>query len=257
MKLFTFLLGNYIVLFFSTIMLAGTIDPNTPDSKYIEYGSKFHNTVKLCCFDGKGLSCGSAVVIDPHWILTAAHVVENCQIWSVTIKDKEYKLDKVILNPDYKSDNFGYDDIALGYSKEKLVFDHYPALYELNDEVGKVCSMAGWGLTGTFNTGANRSDDKRRAGSNFIDGIERKVLMCSPSRRNEKITSLEFLIASGDSGGGLFIDGKLAGIHSSVVAIDKKPNSTYTDQSCHTRVSLYSKWIKKTMESCKDDEKKK
>ena len=231
-------------------IFAGTIDPNTPDSKHLEYGAKFHHVVKICCFDGKGLSCGSAVVIDPHWILTAAHVVENCQTWTITIKDKPYKLSKVILNPNYKTDNFGYDDIALGYSEEKLEFDYYPSLYESSDETGKLCCMAGWGFTGNFNTGYSFSDGKIRGGSNFIDGIERNVLMCSPSKRHQKSTELEYLIASGDSGGGLFIDGKLAGIHSSVVAVDGKPDSTYTDQSCHTRVSKYAEWVKNTMKEC-------
>lgn len=252
MRTFTFLLGVFV---FISSSLAGTIDPNTPDSKYVDYGSKFHHTVKLCCFDGKGLSCGSAVVIDPHWILTAAHVVENCQTWTITVRDKEYKLSKVILNPNYKTDNFGYDDIALGYSQEEILLDYYPPLYESSDEVGKLSCMAGWGLTGTFDTGANKSDSNRRGGSNFIDGTDRKVLLCSPSRKHERCTELEFLIASGDSGGGLFIDGKLAGIHSSVIATDKKPDSTYTDQSCHTRISLYSKWVKETMESCNDKKK--
>ncbi len=233
-----------------TNIWGGTIDPNTPDSKYLEYGAKFNHVVKICCFDGKGLSCGSAVVIDPHWIVTAAHVVENCQTWTISVQDKKYNLSKVILNPNYKTDNFGYDDIALGYSEEELKFDFYPALYESSDEVGKICCMAGWGFTGTFDVGYTFSDDKRRGGSNFVDGIERNVLMCSPSKRHQKSTELEYLIASGDSGGGLFIDGKLAGIHSSVVAVDGKPNSTYGDESCHTRVSKYVKWIKTTIKEC-------
>lgn len=247
MKAFTFLLG--IFLFSSSF--AGTIDPDTPDSKYLEYGEKFRHTVSISCFDGKGTASGSAVVIDRHWILTAAHVVENCQTWTVTVDGEEYPLSKVILNPNYKTEVFGYDDIALGYSEKELVFNSYPLLYESDDEIGKICSLSGWGFTGTFNSGANISDRKRRAGSNFIDGTERRVLLCSPSRKHEKVTELEYLIASGDSGGGLFIDGKLAGIHSSIIAKDGKPNGTYSDQSCHTRVSLYSKWIKETMEACK------
>jgi len=245
-----FLIFMVLIVVLVNKICAGTIDPNTPDSKYIEYGSKFNHVVKLCCFDGKGLSCGSAVVIDPHWVVTAAHVVENCQTWTITANDKEYKLSKMILNPNYKTDNFGYDDIALGYSENAINFDFYPKLYESNDEVGKICSLAGWGLTGTFYTGIERSDNKRRGGSNFVDGIERNVLMCSPSKRNEKYTELEYLIGSGDSGGGLFINGKLAGIHSSVVAVDGKPNSTYRDESCHTRVSKYVSWIKSTMREC-------
>lgn len=234
-------------VFFSIPLFAGTIDPNTPDSKHIEYGSKFHSVVKLCCFDDKGMSCGSAVIIDPHWILTAAHVVENCHSWSVKFDDKKYDIDKIIIHHEYDTNVFGYNDIALGHVEEAIILDHYPKIYENSDEVGKICSMAGWGLTGTFNSGVDKSDDKRRAGSNFIDRIERKIIVCSPSRNNEKKTELEYLIGSGDSGGGLFIDGKLAGIHSSVMGYDGKPNSTYGDESCHTRVSLFKEWIKESI----------
>jgi hypothetical protein len=113
--------------------------------------------------------------------------------------------------------------------------------------VDKVCSLSGWGFTGTFITGSTKYDNKRRAGSNIIEKTERTNLVCSPSPKGVKHTELEFLIASGDSGGGLFIGNKLAGIHSSVLAIDKTPNSSYTDESCHTRISLYTKWIKESI----------
>jgi hypothetical protein len=252
MKILTLIMGLSI---FMSSVFAGTIDPQTPDSKYLEYGTKFHHVVKLCCFDGKGLSCGSAVVISPNWIITAAHVVENCQTWSVTIKDKEYKLSKIIIHPNYNTNVFGESDIALGYSQEIIEIDYYPPLYEKQNEVGRICCMAGWGLTGDFNTGTKTSDGKIRAGSNFIDRTEKKVLVCSASRRNEKFTELEYLICSGDSGGGLFIDGKLAGINSSVLGYDGKPNSTYGDESCHTRISLYIDWLNQTMEECSEEKK--
>lgn len=252
MKSFSYFMG--ILLFFiASISVAGTIDPNTPDSKHIEYGAKFHHTVKLCCFDGKGMSCGSAVVIDPQWIVTAAHVVENCHSWTVSIGEEKYNVDKLIIHPEYKSDAFGYDDIALGHLEKPIKLDFYPALYTDKDEVGKVCSIAGWGFTGTFNTGVKFNDGKRRAGSNIVEKIERKVLVCTPSRRHEKTTELEYLICSGDSGGGLFIDKKLAGINSSVVGYDGSSNSTYGDESCHTRVSLYTDWINTQISNHKSD----
>lgn len=254
MKFIITIMGLCIFLF--SPVIAGTIDPNTPDSKYIEYGDKFNSVTKLCCYDGKNTFCGSAVVIDPHWIVTAAHVVENCHSWTITLaNNKQYKLSKMIAYPKYNFNIFGEFDIALGYSEEYIELDGYPELYTDNDEVGKLCSMAGWGLTGTFNTGVSKSDGKRRGGANFIDRIEKKVLICSPSKSNEKMTELEYLICSGDSGGGLFIDGKLAGIHSSVLGYDGKPDSTYKDESCHTRVSLYADWIKTTMEN-KGEKKK-
>lgn len=231
---------------------AGTIDPSTPDSKYVEYGTKFNSVVKLCCFDGKGLSCGSAVVIDPEWIITAAHVVENCHSWTVNIGDEKYNVEKMIIHPNYKTDVFGHDDIAVGKLSKKINLEYYPSLYTERDEVGKVCSMAGWGFTGTFNTGVQKHDNKRRGGSNIIDKTERSVLVCSPSKRNQKITELEYLICSGDSGGGLFIENKLAGVHSSVVGYDGNSNSTYGDESCHTRVSLYADWVNKTITENKE-----
>jgi hypothetical protein len=246
-KMFRFLLLIFFILSGVQLGFTGTIDPNTPDSKHVEYGSKFHSVVKICCFDGKGLSCGSAVIISPNWIVTAAHVVENCHSWSITVGDEQYKIDKMIIHEEYKTEVFGYNDIALGHLEKEIKLEHYPELYKDSDEVGKICSMAGWGFTGTFNTGIEKSDGKRRGGSNFIDRTERKILVCSPSKKNEKTTELEYLIGSGDSGGGLFIGNKLAGIHSSVIGYDGKPNSTYTDESCHTRVSLFHNWIKETI----------
>jgi len=243
-KILTLFMGIFFCIGSS---FAGTIDPETPDSKYLEYGAKFNHVVKLCCFDGVGMSCGSAVIIDPHWIITAAHVIENCNSWTVIVKDKEYKLSKVFINPKYNTNIFGESDIALGYSPEPIKISFYPPLYENGDEVGKVCSIAGWGLTGNFNTGVKISDGKIRGGSNFIDRTDKKVLICSASKRNNKFTELEYLICSGDSGGGLFIDGKLAGINSSVLGYDGKPDSTYTDESCHTRISLYIDWINSTI----------
>jgi hypothetical protein len=237
-----------------SISYAGTIDPNVPDDKYIEYGDKFHSVVKLSCVNnetilpagGVNTSWGSAVIIDPHWIITAAHVVEDSYGWSVSFEGKQHEVKKIIIHPEYKTNVFGYNDIALGFLEEEIKLNYYPALYQNSDEVGKICSLAGYGFTGTFDTGIIDFDDKKRAGSNFVDRAERKTLVCSPSKKN-KTTELEFLISRGDSGGGLFINNKLAGIHSSVMARDGKSDSSYTDESSHTRISLFCGWIKENM----------
>lgn len=244
----------FLVLLFGVYNLsyAGTIDPNTPDEKYVQYGEKFESVVKISCYDGKGTASGSAVIISPHWIVTAAHVVDDCDSWIIIFNNKSYQLKKVFVNPNYDSKIYGEYDIALGYSEEPIVLDHYPPLYKDDNEVGKVCSIAGCGITGNFITGANKTDNKKRAGSNFVDKIEKKVLVCSASRRHEKTTELEYLTCSGDSGGGLFIDGKLAGIHSTVMGYDGKPNSSYGDESCHSRISVYIEWITTTIEECED-----
>jgi hypothetical protein len=109
-----------------------------------------------------------------------------------------------------------------------------------------VCSISGYGVTGTFVTGGIKIDGKKRAGSNIINHVDRDLLVCDPSPRshNSRITELEFLIASGDSGGGLFIDGKLAGINSCVMRVGGSPKSTYNEESGHTRISKFISWIK-------------
>jgi secreted trypsin-like serine protease len=242
----------FISLFLFSNCLGGTIRPDTSDEKYIEYGKKFHCIGRIC---GKYKSgdnyCASAVAIKPNWVLTAAHVVKDSETCFVTIEDKKIEIKKVIWHKDFEEKEFGLADIALGYSEDTSDLDFYPNLYSDEGEVGKVCSMAGYGLTGTFNTGIHFSDNKRRAGSNVIDKVDRDLLICTPSKNNERMTELEFLIGSGDSGGGLFLDGKLAGINSCVLAIDKKPNSTYSDESGHTRVSKYIDWINSTIEEFK------
>jgi hypothetical protein len=230
-------------ILFSFSALAGTRDPRVPDSKYIEYGSKFKCVLKICGKDSRDrMFCASAVAIKPHWIITAAHVVKDCHSCIVNVQDKSYCVTNVIYHQNYEENIFGYHDIAVGYVEEDLGLDFYPELYSKNDEVDKICSISGFGLTGTFNTGISQSDNNRRAGSNIIDKIDRNLLICTPSVSHRK-TELEFLIGSGDSGGGLFIDNKLAGINSCVISEDKKPDSTYTDESGHTRVSYYVEWV--------------
>jgi hypothetical protein len=242
----------FIVSLFSSILLAGTIDPATPDSRYIEYAKNFVYVGKLCGqTEDKKAYCASAVAIKPRWIVTAAHVVAGSKTCTLNINSKKISVSKIITHKDFNEQNFGIYDIAIGWCDDDIGLKFYPELYDKDDEIGKVCSISGFGLHGNFNTGANKSDTQQRAGSNRIDSIDRHLLICSPSVNNKK-TALEFLISSGDSGGGLFIGNKLAGINSCVIAEDKKPDSTYGDEAGHTRISMYKKWIIENIEFNKE-----
>lgn len=230
---------------------AGTIDPNTPDSKYIAFGTKFPNVVELIsnvkchnpeCNGKEHRQKGSAVVIRPHWLLTAAHVVQEGTGHTAILADKtEYALPHVIWHKDYDEQICGINDIALCYSAQKIEMEFYPALYAKSDELGKSITFAGWGSHGTFSTGAKHFDNQRRAGQNKISSTQRNVLVCTPRTTNK--FPLEFMIASGDSGGGMFIGNELAGISSFLMATDSKPDGSYGDESAFTRVSLYVKWV--------------
>lgn len=244
---FMFLCFIFLVL---GIVCGGTIDPNVSDEKYIEYGKKFNYVGKLCgSYEDKTLFCASAVVIRPNYIITAAHVVRGYKTCTITIDEKDYKVTSIMWPKDFNEDTFGMNDIAIGFVEEGIKLDFYPPLYEADDELGKVCCISGYGLTGNFITGSKKFDLKRRAGSNIVEDIQQELLICRPSRLSDhKRTSLEFLIASGDSGGGLFIDGKLAGINSCVTGIGKNTtNSTYESESGHTRISVHRRWILKNI----------
>lgn len=231
----------------ASVSIGGTIESESRDSRHVEYAKKFVHVVKLkgiCNCSKRKAEHGfhaSAVVIAPNWVLTAAHVVSSSDEVCVVIKDKEYVLSKIKIHEEFEENKFGYNDIALGFSEEKFGMDFYPEIYDKQDEQGKVAAICGYGVTGTFATGATRYSDIKRAGSNIIDRTERSCLICNNIGRK---TELEFMIANGDSGGGLFLDGKLAGINSFVMADDGKPNSDYGDECAHTRLSLYTWWIK-------------
>jgi hypothetical protein len=239
---------RYVVLVcWTSRVLAGTTDPHTPDSKYVEFGKSFPNVVQIsntidCKKCNKTHSqIASAVVIKPHWVLTAAHVVKDSRN-NVVIKDGfDHPLPYVAIHKDYDEDNVGFHDIALAYSPAPIKLEFYPALYRKTDETGKSITIAGFGVYGTFAAGGKESDGQRRAGHNKIDGTERAVLLARPTVAGR--FPLEFGIAPGDSGGGMFIGNELAGINSFLAAEDGKPDGTYGDDSAFTRVSLYADWV--------------
>jgi hypothetical protein len=228
-----------------SISLAGTRDPKINDQHYLDYGSKFKCVVAICGKEEDDkLYCASGVAIKPHWILTAAHVIKKAKTCTAIVNDKKINVSIFIPHKEFESNNFGYYDIGLVYCDEDIGLDFYPEFYTESDEVGKVCALAGYGITGTFDTGAKIGDRKKRGGSNRIMGIERHLLTCDLKDAN---TSMEFLIASGDSGGGLFIDKKLAGITSCVMTTDGNTDSNYNDESGHTRISQHINWIESTI----------
>jgi len=241
---------SLIILILVVSSKAGTIDPNTPDTKYLEYSKteQFECIGRLCGKDSEGMIyCASAVAIKPRWILTAAHVVKNSKSCKLLINGKDITIIKIIPHKDFVYDNYGEYDIALCKTNDDIGIKKYPELYKKTDETKKKCSISGYELNGTFSTGCNKSDTNKRAGTNIIDSIDKHLLICTPSSGQEK-TNLEYIIANGDSGGGLFIDGMLAGINSCVMTTDKVPDSSYGDEGCHTRVSIFIDWIESNTE---------
>ena len=233
---------------FVASLQAGTILDNVDDHKYTNYAKNIDCVVQMIGkTDNKLSSQFSGVVIHPHWIITSAHTLDNKeQFYFIDKRGQQIDIADYYLHPKFNKNSFGSIDVALCYVKEKIQISFMPELYDSDDEVGKIACISGFGMTGTGLTGAKKWDNQKRAGSNFVDSIEKNMLICSMSNKYEKVTSLEFCISPGDSGGGLFIDKKLAGINSCVIHKDKILKSRYGDESGHTRISNKEclSWIK-------------
>lgn len=232
---------------------AGTIDPSVPDSKYLSYGSKHKCVAQI---SGRMPSAGvtakfraSCVIIKPNIVLTAAHVIHGGEDMVITLDKQKSNVISAIRLTQWELKDIGPNDIALLLLDKPIELDYYPELYKDRDEAGKVCSISGYGVTGTHKSGVTKKDYKKRAGSNVIDkGLFNGMLVCSLNEGPK--TTLEFLISHGDSGGGLFIDGKLAGINSSVMTKSGgNLNSDYDDKSCHTRISTHKEWLEKAIKA--------
>lgn len=236
-----------IIFVLSTSAVAGTIEDSVPDARYVEYGRSFSAyTARFrgTSADGKPHSA-SAVLVAPRWAITAAHVAAGCEGVALAYDgDCVRTVDRIVVHPNW-ADKIGYDDLALLRSDESFGLDFYPPLSE-GDELGKVASVAGFGLTGPLSYGYRTSDNQLRAGTQRVERMERACLICDITRRG---TVLEYGIAPGDSGGPLFVDGKLAGINSYTASPRTYTRSQYGEESGHTRVAIYRDWIKSVIDS--------
>lgn len=233
----------FLFLLISNSAFGGATIPEIPDEKYINYAEKIDCVVRLNGDYGEKIktsACG--VIISENWILTAAHVLYMMKNPHFYLKEKKFTISKIIINKEFDiKKNISNGDIALCYVEQKINLKLYPKLYEKKDEYNKKCIISGFGSYGSALTGAIFKDSNKRAGSNEISCVTDCLLFCDMSKQNP--TFLEFLPSSGDSGGGLFIDGKLAGINSFVSATDGIADSSYEDKSGHTRISKYKSWI--------------
>ncbi len=246
------------------------------DALLTNFGSvgQFHTT------DGTYRYAGSGVAIADNWVLTAGHVAAGMNSMdfylgegggfgsftdgSRTVYDSATNW---ITHPKWSGNLSSGYDIALVYF-ENTTFADTASLYQGSSEIGETGTMVGYGMTGTGATGATTFDGQKRAGQNVIDALydtpgkrsdPDRILLADfdsgypndDSFGNEIPLPLEAMIASGDSGGGLFINDALcedtpclAGITSfGWGRLDGDPNSDFGDVGGFTRVSALYDWI--------------
>ncbi|HKS36480.1 MAG TPA: trypsin-like serine protease [Verrucomicrobiae bacterium] len=207
---------------------------------------------------------GSATLIAPDWVLTAAHNLAAATSGTFTIGGVSYTSTQVIRHPGWQSGNlFAGNDFGLVQLSTAVAGVTPATLYTGSLEFGLTATFVGFGFTGTGLTGYQTVDGQKRAFQNVIDGdfgtpalvlgsdFDNPHSIADNAFGSTNALSLEGAVAPGDSGGGVFlVDGSqsyLAGIISFVAATDGSANADYGDVSGFGRVSALNPWILSTI----------
>lgn len=232
-----------LIVCWTAAALAGTTDDSIPDSAYLRYAAGFAPyTAEVSGLEAEGgrMFRASGVAIADRYVLTAAHVAAPAGTCIVTFGERNLRVSRVYVHHEWEPGRLGHDDIALLETADSIGLAWYPPLSDGSEEPGSVCSIAGYGVSGPISTGYSVSDGRLRAGTNTVARFERGVIVCLISRGS---SPMEFGIGPGDSGGPLFVNGRLAGINSFTMADAPPLRSKSGEESGHTRVSLHREWI--------------
>lgn len=221
----------------------------------------------------------SATLIAPGWVLTAAHCFDSgaaASAYTFDLSDTgggSHVAEQYYLAPTYTNfdDSFARgDDLALIKLASLETTVAAATLNASTQELGKTGTYVGYGNTGDGLTGfVGGTSGTRRAGQNVMDalggGPYSDKLIFSDFDNPNLVNSggepngiggivpldLEYNLAGGDSGGGMFIDfGSgfvLSGVHSLIASSDGTTNADYGDFSGSTRVSMHYDWIVNTI----------
>ena len=220
--------------------------------------------------EGSNRYAGSGTLIASGWVLTAGHVVANATSLDFTIDGTTISGASWLAHPKWNGNLLGGYDIGLVKLSSEVAGVSPAAMYTGSGELGGAGVSVGYGMTGTGLTGATVYDGLKRAGENMIDTFYRSHPRKAPTiflsdfdnpgnpadsaYGSAAPLDMEYLIAPGDSGGGVFMDfdgdglgPPLTGVHSFAGSFDGDTDSDYGDVSGHIRVSAFTDWINKVM----------
>lgn len=229
---------------------------DVPDSQYVELGTLYSEYMVHMNLELPGMPPdGEGVLIQPYWVLTAAHVATEIETGhTVTVDGKNVQVDTVHIHPEW--DDGASHDIALIRLQEPMKLAKSAELYNLNDEAGQLVVVAGRGDTGNGNIGPTHNDGVLRAATNLIDGVTDLFIYWEfddPEENHWKVQELEGISGPGDSGGPAFLE---RGGRTYLVGISSSQSTSQTGGEAglygvveyYVRVSSYLTWIYGIME---------
>ena len=236
----------------NTIAQAGTIRHDRSDLQYRNLANQFSSVGKLSLSGSSGGWLCSGTLLNSTWLVTAAHCLDNVQSGTFSIGGSNYNINGAITHSGWLNTNrnpgAGYD-LGLFRLSRPVTNVTAASLFTGSNEDKQIGTYVGFGATGTGLTGyTSGSAGTKRAGQNTIElgsrlGFSDRVLISDFDSPLNAALNLEYNLAPGDSGGGLFINGLLAGVNSFISATDGSVDADYGDISAATRVSSFASWI--------------
>ena len=189
----------------------------------------------------------AATLIEPTWLLTAAHCVEGKEtsLFRVRHLEKPYRIASIIVHPSFTRTHDENHDIALVQLKDPILTGQPVKLNQVQNELNLPVVFVGRGTYGNGQDGLIRDDYQQRAATNTVDAVTEQVIGFT-FNDPQNATELEGISSRGDSGGPAFIkqNNQLYVIGVSSYQDGRGyPEGHYGVGEYYTRVSTYYPWL--------------